>query len=63
MQTPLSLANRAPETSSADVTLRVFTGVGERPYGVFDARVIKSKSGNESKETDEMDVGKERKAG
>lgn len=62
MQTPLSLANTAPETSSTDVTLRVFTGVGERPYGVFDARVIKRKSGNETKETDEMDVGKERKA-
>lgn len=59
----MSLANTAPETSSTDVTLRVFTGVGERPYGVFDARVIKSKSGNESEETDEMDVGKERKAG
>lgn len=57
-QTPLSLANTAPETSSANVSLCAFTGVGERPYGAFDARMIKSKSSNESKEMDEMDVGK-----
>lgn len=60
---PSSLANTAPETSSASVCLRAFTGAGERPYGAFDARMIKSKSSNESKETDEMDVGKQRETG
>lgn len=38
-------------------------GVGEQPYGAFDAHMIKSRSGNESKETDEMDVRRRRKAG
>ena len=54
-QTPLSLANTAPETSYASVSLCAFTG---RPYGAFDAHLIKSKSSNESKEMDEMDFGK-----
>lgn len=49
MQTPLSLANTAPETSSTHVSPCAFAGVGERPYGAFDARMIKSKSSNESK--------------